>query len=117
MRATMFAALAGQAERLMRFLTPGTASATPSAPVGLGAAAGRPPYVAQVPMAIVAAAPPQTSRAMESADFPPMVQYAPPAPVGMEPSTTARYWPLLVLTTLSRAASACWPAAAMRVSW
>ncbi len=28
--------MAGQADRLMRFLTPGTASATPSAPVGFG---------------------------------------------------------------------------------
>ncbi len=58
----------------MRFLTPGTASATPSAPVGFGAAAGSPPNVAQVPMAIVASALPQTSRAMSRAARPPIVQ-------------------------------------------
>ena len=38
---------------------------------------------------MVAAALPQTSRAMSSAERPPMVQYAPSAPVGMLPSTTA----------------------------
>jgi hypothetical protein len=89
MRAVRFSTLAGQAERLMRFLTPGTASPTPSAPVGFGAAAGRPPKVAQVPMAIVAAALPHTSRAIWRAERPPIVQYAPFAPVGIEPSTTA----------------------------
>jgi hypothetical protein len=40
-------------------------------------------------MAIVAAAPPHTSRAIWRADRPPIVQYAPFAPVGIEPSTTA----------------------------
>ena len=39
-----------------------------SAPVGFGAAAGIPPNAAQVPIAIVAAALPHTSRAMSSAD-------------------------------------------------
>ena len=57
---------------LMRFLTPGTASATDSAPVGLGRAAGMPPNDAQVPTAIVAAAPAQTSRAICKADLPPI---------------------------------------------
>ncbi len=74
MSAVMFSALAGQAERLTRFFSPGTASATPSAPVGLGAAAGRPPNAAHVPMAMVAAAPPHTSRAMSMAERPPTVQ-------------------------------------------
>ena len=46
----------------------------PSAPVGFGAAAGRPPKAAQVPMAMVAAALPQTSRAICSAERPPIVQ-------------------------------------------
>jgi hypothetical protein len=72
--AVRFSTFAGQAERLIRFLTPGTASATPRAPVGLGAAAGRPPKVAQVPMAMVAAALPQTSRAIWRALRPPIVQ-------------------------------------------
>jgi hypothetical protein len=58
----------------MRFLIPGTASATLSAPVGFGAAAGSPPKAAQVPMAIVAAEPPHTSRAIWCADLPPTVQ-------------------------------------------
>ena len=53
----MFSALAGHADMLMRFLTPGTASATDKAPVGFGRAAGMPPNAAQVPTAIVAAAP------------------------------------------------------------
>ncbi len=70
----MFSALAGQADMLIRFCTPGTASATDKAPVGLGAAAGMPPKAAQVPTATVANAPPQTSRAMSSAARPPIVQ-------------------------------------------
>src|ERR1039457_7412200 len=52
----------GQAERFTRIFSTGRASAPPSAPVGLGEAAGRPPNVAHVPTAIVAAAPPQTDR-------------------------------------------------------
>ena len=59
---------------LMRFLTPGTASATDKAPVGFGRAAGMPPNDAQVPTAMVAAAPPQISRAICRADLPPIVQ-------------------------------------------
>jgi hypothetical protein len=101
----------------MRFFTPGTASATPSAPVGFGAAAGRPPKVAHVPIAIVARASPQTSRAMSMAARPPIVQYAPFSPVGIEPSTMTMYLPLLSLIAFARFSSARLPAAAMIVSW
>jgi hypothetical protein len=52
----------GPEARLLRFFSPGTASATERAWVGLGAAVGSPPKAAQVPMAMVAAAWPQTSR-------------------------------------------------------
>ncbi len=55
-------------------VAPGTALETEIAPVGLGAAAGIPPKDAQEPTAIVAAALPQTSRAMFSAEFPATVQ-------------------------------------------
>src|SRR5579864_4963075 len=89
--AERFSTFAGQADRLMRLRTPGTASATLSAPVGFGAAAGIPPNAAHDPTAIVAAALPQTSRAMSIAARPPMVQYAPLAPVGIAPSTMQRY--------------------------
>ena len=74
MSAVMFSALAGQADMLIRFCTPGAASATDKAPVGFGAAAGMPPKAAQVPTAMVAAAPPQTSRTISRAERPPIVQ-------------------------------------------
>src|SRR6516162_6042650 len=116
MSAVRFSALAGQADRFMRFFTPGTASATDNAPVGFGPAAGMPPKAAQVPTAIVAAAPPQTSRAMSSADLPPIVQYAPSAPVGIDPSTKATYLPEFLCTVSASASSAWLPAAAIIVS-
>src|SRR5678815_5772317 len=101
---------------LISVLIPGTASETLSALVGLGAAAGRPPNAAQVPTATTADAFSQTSRAICTADRPPMVQYAPPIPVGMEPSTTAMYLPAWRSHTVASAASARVPAAAMIVS-
>lgn len=53
---------------------PGTASLSATAPVGLGRAAGMPPNAAHVPTAMLAAAAPQTSRAICRADLPPIVQ-------------------------------------------
>ena len=52
-----------------------------------------------MPTATVASALPQTSLAMSYADLPPTVQYAPFAPVGIEPSTTAMYAPFWFSTT------------------
>ena len=117
MTAVKFSALTGHAGRLISVRMPGTASPTLSAPVGLGDAAGRPPNAAQVPALITARASWHTARAICSADLPPIVQYAPSAPVGIEPSTTTMYLPLFADTACSRAASAWWPAAAMIVSW
>ena len=67
---------------------PEIASPTLFAPVGFGEAAGIPPNAAHVPTATTASAFAQTSSAIWSADLPPIVQYAPFAPVGIEPSIT-----------------------------
>ncbi len=96
---------------------PGTASETGLASVGLGAAAGRPPKEEQVPTATVARADPQTWRAISNAVTPAMVQYAPPAPVGIDPSITAMYSPGWLVTMSCQSTSAWSPAAAMMVSW
>src|SRR5690606_21856517 len=115
--AVRFSALTGHAGRLINVLMPGTASATDSAPVGFGAAAGSPPNAAHVPTATTASASLHISSAICSAERPPIVQYAPPAPVGIEPSITTMYVPLWFVCTDSSAASARAPAAAMSVSW
>lgn len=117
MSAVRFSALTGHAGRLISVLIPGTASATDSAPVGFGAAAGNPPNAAHVPTAMTASASLHISSAICSADLPPIVQYAPSAPVGIEPSMTTRYLPAELSRTPCMAASARAPAAAMIVSW
>lgn len=86
--AVRFSAFTGHAGRLISVLMPGTASCTLSAPVGFGDAAGSPPNAAQVPTATTARASRQASSAIWSAERPPIVQYAPPAPVGIDPSIT-----------------------------
>src|SRR5271165_1796969 len=71
--ATVLAGFCGQPGMLMRVI-PGTASWSPTAPVGFGLAATSPPSQAQAPTAMDAAALPQTSRAISSAVRPPTVQ-------------------------------------------
>src|SRR5579875_521861 len=114
--ASVFATLCGHPPRFTTFV-PGTASWSPSAPVGLGSAPTSPPSHAHAPTAILAAACVQTSRAISSAVRPPIVQYTPSSAVGIEPSTTVIYFPRCCFTTRSSTASACFPAPAIIVSW
>ena len=70
----MFSALAGQAGHVDEVLEAGDGVGDRQRAGRVGRAAGMPPKAAQVPTAMVAAALPQTSRAICSADLPPMVQ-------------------------------------------
>ncbi len=85
---------------------PGASSLTDLASVGFGAAAGMPPNDEQEPTQIVAAAFFTSFLQLSTALSPPVVQYAPSAPVGIEPSTIRMYWPLYFSIAACLASSA-----------
>jgi hypothetical protein len=87
------------------------------APVGLGAAAGRPPELAQVPTATTASEASRQRRSRLRLSSPAMVEQAPASAVGTEPSTTSNTWPAFSFKEVSRAASAAAPEAACKVWW
>src|ERR1700722_13681677 len=111
----MTSGIGGHPDTLMMGLSP-TIAVTGHAPVGLGSAKGIPPKAEHVPTHTMAAAPLAASRSVSTALRPPAVQYAPPAPVGTDSSTSSTYFPKLSFMALSRADSAASPAAAIRVS-
>src|SRR5580658_3587328 len=111
----MTSGIGGHPETLIMGLSP-TIAVTGHAPVGLGSARGMPPKAEQVPTHTIAAAPLAASRRVSTALRPPEAQYAPPAPVGTDPSITRTYLPKLSLMACASAASALSPAAAIKVS-
>src|ERR1700722_15826899 len=111
----MTSGIGGHPDTLMMGLSP-TIAVTGHAPVGLGSAKGIPPNDEHVPTQTMAAAPLAASRSVSTALRPPAVQYAPPAPVGTDPSITRTYLPKLSFMAVVSAVSAESPAAAIRVS-
>jgi len=91
-------------------------SETPTAPVGFGAAEGMPPQDAQEPMAMTAAARPAISFVNSTAVLSAIRQKLPSSLSGMAPSITQMNLPSFSFTALWSAASAWWPAAAIKVS-
>src|SRR5512135_3479201 len=101
MVAVRLSTLTGQPGRLIT--RPETTDPAPTAPVGPPDDPDTPPSKAQLPTAMVARAPAQTSRATSTNGRPPIMQNVPSAAVGVAPSTTAMYGPLPEVTASFRA--------------